>query len=525
MKIIEFEQLKSDLSKQYKVDCWIFLEDLEHSPSSTFYKTLVSFQQTAYNNNYRFILCNAKPLQPATLDHVASIINYLDISPYFVEIYTNQHQTADFFRSLTSPITVHQTQVTRTDVLCLDTIPLFNANKKMCAHAWAGLHVWTDGTAGVCCDYKGTITDPDGVPYNIKQHSIETIVSSDYMSNVRDQMRNNIDPVGCANCTKREQMGVDSRRTLSSYRLENIWGLIDWESNDVSNNLRYVGGHLGNLCNLKCRICDPSFSSTVAAEQLSQIPQDQRKQHPAYQWTENTSWAKKKNEFWDSLKQRAGQIKVFEFLGGEPLMLKQNLDFMQYLIDQGHSQDCIFDITTNGTLCPDIFKQVDQFKRLVVTVSIDNVGEKFNYERKGADWDLVVANLDQFKQIRSANSKLKIGVCVTVNIQNVFYLPELIEWIDRQQFDHYYLNLLTHPEYLSVSNLTEQARLMTLNKLSQWKFNNEARKKIQSVLCLLQEQKYSDNTTFIQEMKQKDHWRNENFSSTHKEIAKAMGYD
>jgi sulfatase maturation enzyme AslB (radical SAM superfamily) len=524
MEIINFDQFKQDLREKYTVDCFIFIEDLETQPSSTLYKTLSTFAQPSYANNYRFVFLNSTRVNRATLEHVKNIIYYLDISPYFVQVYTNQSQTANFFESLKETIRVKLAHIKR-DSINLDKVdPLFNSNNKMCAHAWAGLHVWTDGTAGLCCDYQGTIADSDGQPYNIKQHSIETIVSSKYMNDIRNQMRNGIDPPGCAGCTRLEHMGASSRRSLSPYRLENVWGLIDWESDQISN-LRYVGGHLGNLCNLKCRICRPEFSSTVAAEELSQVDRSEVKSHSAYQWLERTNWAKKKNEFWNSLKQRAEQIKTFEFLGGEPLMLQQNLDFMQYLIDQKLSQDCIFDITTNGTIYPEIFEQADQFKRLVITVSIDNLGQRFEYERKGADWNLLIDNLEKFKKARNKSSKLKIGVCVTVNVQNVLYLPELIEWINIQKFDHYYLNLLDQPAHLSITNLTDKARTIVLNKLLSWSGDSESQQKLQPILHLLNGSFHSDGKTFVKKMKQKDQLRNEDFSFTHNEIAKAMGYD
>ena len=43
MKPVEFEHFKNKLIKKYVIDCWIFLEDLEHSSSSTFYKILAPF--------------------------------------------------------------------------------------------------------------------------------------------------------------------------------------------------------------------------------------------------------------------------------------------------------------------------------------------------------------------------------------------------------------------------------------------------------------------------------------------------
>jgi MoaA/NifB/PqqE/SkfB family radical SAM enzyme len=521
MKIVEFEQLKSELSKQYNIDCWVFLEDLEHSPSSTFYKTLVPFQSAAYENNYRFILCNSKPLQSSTLDHVANIINYLDISPYFIEVYTNQLTTVNYFKSLKEPIKTTQVDIQRINPV-FDIVPLFNTDRKMCGHAWSGFHIWTDGTVGVCCEYQGLIVDDNNQPYNINSHSAEEILSSRYMNNLRNQMRSGQDPIGCNICVNIECTGGESRRMMSPYRLENIWGLIDWESDSV-DNLGYIGGHLGNLCNLKCRICSPAFSSTLAAEELSQVPNSEVKLHPTYKISNNTNWAVKKTDLWESLK-NTPQIKNFEFLGGEPFILKYNLDFMQYLLDTQRSKECIIDFTSNGTLYPEIFDHADQFKRLVVTLSIDNIEERFEYERSGADWNVLQTTVQKFMQVKSKNPTFKIGVGIAVNIQNVLYLPELITWIQQQNFDHYYYNIISGPGYLSITQLTNVAQKLVLNKLINCQLDAKDKQTLQHVIKTIKNSAGSDGKEFIAYMKSKDHLRNENFADTHTEIAIAMGY-
>ena len=521
MEVIDIDQLKNNLSKQYKIDCWIFLEDLEHSSSSALYKILVPFQSAVYEHNYRFILCNTKPLQLATLDHVANIISYLDISPYFIEVYTNQSTTINYFNSLREPIKTTLVDIQRSSPV-LDGVPLFNTNKKMCAHAWSGFHIWTDGTVGVCCDYTGSIVDDNNQPYNINSHSVEQILSSRYMNNLRDQMRSGQDPIGCKGCVDTECTGGDSRRMLAPYRLENIWGLIDWESDSV-DNLGYIGGHLGNLCNLKCRICSPAFSSTVAAEELSQVPKNEIKLHPTYKVSNNTNWALKKKELWETLKDKP-QIKNFEFLGGEPFMLKHNLEFMQYLLDTQRSKECIFDFTSNGTFYPEIFDHADQFKRLVVTLSIDNIQQRFEYERSGAHWNVLQDTVEKFMKVKSKNPTFKIGVGIAVNIQNVLYLPELITWIQQQNFDHYYYNIISNPSYMSITQLTSVARELVLNKLINCQLQAKDKQTLQYVIQTIENSAGADGKAFVAYMQSKDQIRNENFANTHTEIASAMGY-
>lgn len=521
MKPVEFEHFKNELIKKYVIDCWIFLEDLEHSSSSTFYKILAPFLRASYNDNYRFILCNNTPLQTSTLDHVVDTINYLDISPYFIEIYTNQSATADYFCSLPDPISTTQLNIKR-NASQLDGTPLFNTDRKMCAHAWTGVHIWPDGSVGVCCDYKDLIVDVDNVPYNINSQSVSEILSSQYMDNLRSQMRQGQDPIACSKCVDIESKGGKSKRMLAPYRLQNIWGLIDWESNDISN-LGYLGGHLGNLCNLKCRICSPAFSSTVASEELSNLSNDEIKLHPTYKISNAANWTKKNNALWEWLKDMP-QIKNFEFLGGEPFMLKQNLDFMQYLVDNQLSEECIFDFVSNGTIYPEIFDRADKFKRLVVTLSIDNIDKRFEYERSGAKWSVLQNNVEKFLNVKLKNPSLKIGVAIAVNIQNVLYLPELLSWIKQHSFDHYHFNIVTSPKWISITQLTKSAQQLVLDKLLACELESEDDHNLQYIIQSVRNSSGSDGKDFVAHMRAKDQIRNENFATTHKEIAVAMGY-
>ena len=206
-------------------------------------------------------------------------------------------------------------------------------------------------------------------------------------------------------------------------------------------------------------------------------------------------------------------------------MLKQNLEFMQYLLDSQLSKDCIFDFTSNGTIYPEIFDRSDQFKRLVVTLSIDNLGKKFEYERSGASWTVLEETVQKFMQVKIKNPTFKLGVSIAVNIQNVYYLPELIAWIQQRNFDHYYYNIIVNPDYLSIRQLTSSARNIVLNKLINCSFTGKDRQAIQYVIQTIQDSPGSDGKEFVSYMQNKDMLRHENFASTHNEIALAMGYN
>lgn len=520
---MQLTELTHTLETQYSVMDMTWLEDLDHRPSNTLYQRWAPCLQPAYDANQRFVLLNFRPVSSELVEHVIQLIKYLDISPCFVLVVTNQKSVAARFE-------LSQTQVDLVSYVIPHFLPirpvtpLFNADNRMCAHAWTGVHVWPNGETSVCCDYQEIIHDADGQPFNIRTHTIDEILSSEYMDRVREQFRQGELLPACDNCWHSEQAGGESKHSLTPYKLSNIYPRINWESNSVKDNLGFVGGHLGNLCNLKCRICNPMFSSSIAAEEINQEPETAVKAHPAYKLLTDNRWSRNSERFWKMLRDRSDQICNFEFLGGEPLLLKENIEFMQWLIDTGHSQRATFEFVTNGTQYPDIFDQAGQFHRLTVTVSIDDLGERFESQRHGADWNQVAANLRRFVACRDANDSMKIGVCITVNIQNVLYLPELIAWLASQGIDHYYYNMLSNPDWLSIDQLTPAARTLVIDRLTAADLPDQDRIKLMYVINCVRSAATSDGAVFRQRMQDKDQIRQENFVLTHQEIAQAMGF-
>jgi MoaA/NifB/PqqE/SkfB family radical SAM enzyme len=505
------EELKSNLLTRFDIDCFVNIESLERSASSTLYQTLIPFVKEAYHDRYRFVFFNFSSVTINTLNHVFDTISYLDISPYFIEVVTDQTNTVDFFQQRNIKVT-HQSILR----------PNFNLDKHMCAYVWAGLHIDPNGQARICCDYNGSILDENNQPYNIRTHNIGTIVNSNYMIKKRQEFRQGHMPSECNSCVRSESNGGESRRYIAPYKLKNVYGSIDWESDTVTP--KFLGGHFGNLCNLKCRICGPYNSSSIAAEQLEHVSASQLSTHPTYQLLEQNRWSKNSQAFWESTKEQLASLRSFEFLGGEPLMLKENLEFMQYLLDTGRSQDSIFEFVTNGTQFPKILESADRFKRLTFTISIDAIGDQFEYQRKNAKWNKVIENVQKFVSLKSLNPLIMVGVSITVNIQNVLYLPELILWINTQGFDHYYYNILTYPNYLSISNLTSDAQQLVLDRLTHSNLDVSDQSKLNYVINYIRTQPTSDGVEFVKKITEVDQIRNEDFRTSHKEIAQAMGF-
>ena len=130
----------------------------------------------------------------------------------------------------------------------------------ICPLPWNHLEVDVNGGASPCCLYKGSI--PNVKVYETK---LKDIQNSDYMQNLRQQFKDGKRPKGCESCWQEETAGKTSKRMNSLYKMKS--SLKKWTP-DSEPTLKFIDFKLGNVCNLKCRICGSWSSSKWAQEEL-----------------------------------------------------------------------------------------------------------------------------------------------------------------------------------------------------------------------------------------------------------------
>lgn len=488
----------------------IYLEDVAVNESSFLFKQLVEKKIDTFPDNSRFIFYNFNVVDNKILEHTVDVLDYIDIPRFFVIIVTNQESTKKYFEGLQDPIKVMVKNGTYVASATKNILPEFNLDSHMCAHPWVGFWSFSDGTVSPCCEYSGRFKKDDGRLFDVKTDSFSDIVSSSEMQNLRAQFRDKKVPAGCKKCIEREKVVGDSRRSMAPYRLKNIYGNINWESDDVQ--IQFIGGHLGNICNLKCRICSDDFSSKIAQENIKYNINDITASKLSIK---NNNWPAQKINFWQELKKGLPVIRSFEMLGGEPFAIKENIDFVNYVVDQGYAEVCEFDFSTNGTIFPSFLNKDNNFYRMSITVSIDNIGSKFELERHGAKWSEVEQNIKRYVELLNQNSTFKVGICVTISILNVLDMPEILAWIKSTNVSHYYFNLLDDPKYFNIKYSTSKARELILERIS-----NQS--ELRFIREILNDAPLSDGLEFRKQIEIIDNIRSEKFSQTHPDIWDAM---
>ena len=397
----------------------------------------------------------------------------------------------------------------------------------ICMLPWISIEASPMGTARPCCLAREEILDDNGVKFDLRKSTLEDAYKSIYMQNLRRQFRAGEQPTTCKLCWEEEAAGRDSKRIYSQIRLKELYTKVDWE-NDTPDQLQFIDLKLGNICNLKCRICGSWSSSKWAVEEMDYLPAgENKKDHIAYTWLKQGKWPEESPDFWKNLKALLPQIKYFEFTGGEPWLIQEHVDLLKFAVDNGYSKNIDIHYNTNATQWPsDLAKLWSDFGRVDIAFSIDNVGDRFEYERYGARWNDANDIIDAVHELQLHSPNITTQLCFTINIQNVYYLDELLEWAATKPFGSIYFNMLHSPDHMSIQQMTLAAKKLVLNKLKTTSWQSSVQQQeINNVIQFIENGADSDGSIFLRKMKQTDQYRKQNFMNTHPEIAKAMGYE
>lgn len=533
MNLIELE---NQLRQRYEVIKYLSMADFFNLPSSTLYRELADAHQLEFSPQQRIVFTCFDQLSDDQvkifLTKLQKCLTFLDISNFFVLIASNRQWISDFATevkilhamSSESNSFSHEYYNIESGSTKIKNVSILNPPDTMCAYPWISLDITGTGEFKPCCFFSQSITDNRGNEFNAAHHTLKEVYNSQYMKDLRQQFRNGEKPGGCRRCWNEERDQVQSKRLLLKHRFPLHSYDVNWEQDNIEN-LKLLSIAFGNICNLKCRICQSSNSSQIAIEDLSSVSKLEQKSHKSYQNLVKGRWIKNENNtLWDQLIDPDLDLAYFDFAGGEPLLSLQHFQVLKHFIHLGTANKIELHYNTNGTVFPTEYVDLwNNFKKVDIAVSIDNIDKRAELERNGCNWNEITANLQKFFKIKTES--IKISLHLAISIQNVLYLPEICHWIESQQFDSIHFSNLYYPSALNIQNLTPVAKNVVFNKLSNYQTNDTVLAKfISETVKIVKGAKTSNGQDFCQFIKNLDQKRSENFGITHSEIAQAMGY-
>lgn len=374
--------------------------------------------------------------------------------------------------------------------------------KNICTLPWMHIETTPMGEFRPCCLAEEPIPD-----YNItKGHTLQQAFESEYMQDLREQFLQGKKPKTCAKCWALESAGGRSKRMISNSK----FGV-----DTAHKKIKFLDLKLGNICNLKCRICGGWSSSKWANEEIKQGNQI------AKYWMKQGQWPRQEIKLWQEIVELLPDIDYFEFTGGEPFLIQEHFNILKASVEKQTSKHQQIHYNTNGTTFPSeaIENIWPHFKEVEIAFSIDDLNTRFEYQRYGAKWNEVNDNV---KKISSYKNKfnLKTQICCTINIQNIYNLDSMAEWISKQNFDYVFFNYLQEDKVWNVQNLPQQYKNIIKDKLIHYQgpYQNDVAQALRYMMSV------DGYTTELRERLQRkvidsDKFRKENFEQVFPEYA------
>jgi hypothetical protein len=278
-----------------------------------------------------------------------------------------------------------------------------------------------------CCNLDARVFDKDSV--NVQ----------DPFAEIKQQQLAGEWPSACFRCKNEEDHGGQSERIVGflMYPEDRLQTFItEQKLKDFEIRIKF-----SNLCNLACRSCSPTESSTFAKITNATV-------ESAYEVDISDS-----QEHWDfitaTIQEKLPVVEHFyvHFIGGESLIQPGMHRLIDWMIDLGLAPYTNLRLTTAMTVNPndELLSKLTQFKTIDINLSIDSVGENYQYVRWPVKFEKVITNLETLlnygtaiiikngKKIitnslpKSRSAKWNCVLTPVFSLNNIFYIND---WID-----------------------------------------------------------------------------------------------
>jgi MoaA/NifB/PqqE/SkfB family radical SAM enzyme len=340
-------------------------------------------------------------------------------------------------------------------------------NKAFCPMPWTGLMYNFDGTVKNCIRSADTIG-------NIKDAPIEDILLGDE-NLIRQWLI--ADRKKSGNCNPCYELEVDKNKfDIISDRIFYIRELKHVPLDTYKNgnfDLRTIDVRWTNLCNFACVYCGPEFSSKWASE---------------LNVTTETPTQTQRDNFKQYIFDHAGQLDHVYLAGGEPLLMKENLELLAQLRPETRLR-----INTNlSKVDTQVFERICEFKNVHWIISVETIEEEFEYIRYGGKWQDFLDNLNTISKL---GHKVSFNMLhFLLNYQSLFGCVDFLKGLGFHN-NSFVIGPLHNPDYLNIRQLPDHM----LNSVKE-----TLEKRISEGPGFLLEDGYRNMLKYIQEPVSKD---------------------
>jgi sulfatase maturation enzyme AslB (radical SAM superfamily) len=383
-------------------------------------------------------------------------------------------------------------------------------------HPFTGLATREDGAIKICCR-----SHPIGF---IQDAPLEYHWNGETMQRIRREILRGERPAECAPCFALEDQGVESLRQrhikgdIPEARINLYPNELSKMRHDFTMpfELPTIEIKLNNLCNLKCRMCNPLDSTSW---------QDWDEVKPFYEKENNylvptvAKLVRKPGQYigpfddtdhwWNDFEKLLPHFKRVEFAGGEPLMDPQHYRILDMLKPYGKNIEIKY--ATNGTTLGiskgrTIHDYWPHFRSVAVNVSIDGIHDVYNYIRGNGDFNQIEANIKEIQKIPNVS---RVVGAFTAQAGNILQAAECIEYFINKMGIVFYSHRVSYPNCLSAQVLPPELKNLAISRLEAMALRVSTFDNVKKhpILEKITQQQISDNINYLRATDQHNLWR------------------
>lgn len=345
-------------------------------------------------------------------------------------------------------------------------------SKTFCSAPWFAIRLDWDGKFVPCCQIDPSQSNFCGKKdYSLNDSTVEEYLSSEYVQYIKKSLGNGLQIPECSTCWTKESSGMKSLRQVTNdtvtknqgNNIDNTWVSLFLKKNSYADHyLISADVKLSNVCNFNCAMCSPHDSSKIfdtwKHHKDEFFVKQILRQRPTYfeDIVKNYQTKRGYQHLKDILSYPIQNLKL---LGGEPLLDKDLFKILESVESKKKSQVALHFITNGSQSIVDAYNRLLGYKSVSFSVSLEGIGRVQDYIRDGSDFAEIEKNLLEAK-----------AAGIVVDIHNIIQalsalgIKDLINWGQRHGFSIIF-DLLEHPDYLSVSVLSQDLRTKALQGL------------------------------------------------------------
>jgi hypothetical protein len=173
------------------------------------------------------------------------------------------------------------------------------------------------------------------------------------------------------------------------------------------------------------------------------------------EWRDDPRW-------WKQLDELSPHLRHIYITGGEPFIQPMHDKFIERLVVGGYAKNIVIEYDTNlSVINPKILKLLSEFKDIILRISTDDVGDRYELIRYPLKFDRLLNNMAMLKDYGLDKKIDTITTCI--GIYSMYAPMRMYETFAPMGYDKYFIRILRSPHAVDMAYLPRKIKEKVIN--------------------------------------------------------------